>query len=305
MTGTQDGFRARVADLPPEQRVRLAERLRGRSPEPGAAAAHHHTAVAAGPDRHSAVWFVRHGCADPALRLFCFPYAGSGASIFRAWANRLPGDVEVCAIQLPGRESRAAEPAHKRLVALVPDLQVAIAPLLDRPFVLFGHSMGALVAFELARQLRQAGAPQPERLCLAAFRAPQLPNPNIRIYHLPDEVLKSVLAKDGTPREVLDDDELMRAWLPLLRADVELCDTYRYAPEPPLAMPVSVFGGTHDMRVGRADLEQWKVQAGNEFGLTMLPGSHFFLRDSVDLLLAHLSTELQSTTTYEGASPHE
>ncbi|WP_327138861.1 thioesterase II family protein [Nocardia sp. NBC_01327] len=301
MTGTEDRIRARVADLPPEQRARLAERLRGRSPE--TAAAHNHTA--AGPDRHSAVWFVRHGCADPAVRLFCFPYAGSGASVFRAWGNHLPADVEVCAIQLPGRESRAAEPAYRRLVALVSDLQAVITPLLDRPFVFFGHSMGALVAFELARQLRQFGVPQPERLCLAAFRAPQLPNPNIRIYHLPDEVLKSVLAKDGTPREVLDDDELMRAWLPMLRADIELCDTYQYTLESPLPMPVSVFGGTHDMRVGRADLEQWKMQAGNEFDLTMLPGSHFFLRDSADLLLAHLSTELQSMTTYEGAPPHE
>lgn len=286
-TGTEQRLRARLANLSPERRAQLAERLRrDRSHAP------------AGP-----AWFVRHGSADPALRLFCFSYAGGGTTVFRGWGDHLPDQVEVCAVQLPGRESRAAEPSYRRLVPLVADLHTAIAPLLDRPFALFGHSMGALVAFELARQLRRAGAPQPERLFLAAFRAPQLPNPNIRIYHLPDEVLKTVLAKEGTPQDVLDNDELMRALLPTLRADFELCDTYEYLPEAPLSVPVSVFGGQHDVRVGRADLDQWKVQAGNGFGLTMLPGSHFFIHGSQDLLLAQLTSELQATMLSEGDAP--
>ncbi|MCX4884634.1 MULTISPECIES: thioesterase II family protein [unclassified Streptomyces] len=285
--GTEQRLRARLADLPPERRARLVERLRqGRAQTPGAPA-----------------WFVRHGSADPALRLFCFSYAGGGTTVFHAWSGHLPDQVEVCAIQLPGRESRAAEPSYRRLAPLVADLHTAITPLLDRPFALFGHSMGALVAFELARQLRRAGAPQPERMLLAAFRAPQLPNPNIKIHHLPDEVLKTVLAKEGTPQNVLDNDELMRALLPTLRADFELCDTYEYVAEAPLSVPVSVFGGRHDVRVGRADLEQWKVQADNEFDLTMLPGSHFFIHSSQDLLLAQLAAELQSTMISEGDVP--
>lgn len=284
-TITAQGLRARLAHLPPEQRARLAERLRtARTPAPAA----------------EQTWFVRHGSPEPALRLFCFSYAGGGTTVFRGWSEQLPEQVEVCAIQLPGRESRATEPPYRRLVTLVADLHTAITPLLDRPFAFFGHSMGALIAFELARQLRRAGTPQPERLFLAAFRAPQLPNPNIRIYHLPDEVLKTVLAKEGTPQSVLDNAEIMRALLPTLRADFELCDTYEYHHEAPLQAPMSVFGGQQDVRVGRTDLENWKVQAGNDFRITMLPGPHFFIHGNQDVLLAQLTTELRSTMHHGG-----
>lgn len=276
---THRALRELLTQLPPEQRLELAERLRrGR---------------AAGPAEGA--WFVRHGSTDPALRLFCFSYAGGGTALFRRWSELLPAGVEVCAIQLPGREARAAEPPYRRLRALIADLEPALTALLDRPFALFGHSMGALVAFELARQLRRAGAPQPQRLLLAAFRAPQLPNPNIRIYHLPDEVLKTVLAKEGTPQGVLDNDEIMGALLPTLRADFELCDTYEYIPEAPLAVPMSVYGGTQDVRVGRTDLEEWNAQAGGEFELTMIPGPHFFIHSNQDLLLTRLSAALRST----------
>ncbi|MFH5232881.1 thioesterase II family protein [Antrihabitans spumae] len=243
---------------------------------------------------------MRTGNSEAALRLFCFSYAGGGSTIFRSWNERFAGHVEVCAVQLPGRESRAGQPAYRRLSSLIDDLHVAIEPLLDRPFALFGHSMGALVAFELARQLRRAGGPQPEQLLLSAFRAPQLPNPNIRIFHLPDEVLKTVLAKDGTPQEVLQNDELMKALLPTLRADFEVCETYDYVDEAPLAVPMAVFGGLHDVRVGRADLELWSAQAGADFDLTMLPGSHFFIHSAQDLLLAQLSTRLEALTVSKG-----
>lgn len=292
MTGptvTDELLRARLAHLSPEHRAQLAENLRrGRAREQSAPG-----------------WLVRRGSTDPALRLFCFSYAGGGASVFRSWSDHLPESVEVCSIQLPGRESRVGEPSYRRLRPLVRELHAVIMPLLDRPFALFGHSMGALVAFELARQLRRMGSPQPERLLLAAFRAPQLPNPNIRIYHLPDEVLKTVLAKEGTPQDVLDNDELMRELLPTLRADFELCDTYEYTAEAPLPVPMSIFGGLNDVRVGRADLEQWKVQADNEFSLSMLPGSHFFIHGSQDLLLAQLTTRLESSVTSKGDAPSE
>lgn len=274
----------RLAHLSPELRAQLVERLRRgparEQPAPG--------------------WFVRRRGADPALRLFCFSYAGAGAAVFRSWSDYLPESVEVCSLQLPGRESRVGESPYRRLRPLVADLRTVILPLLDRPFALFGHSMGALIAFELARELRRTGSPQPQQLLLAAFRAPQLPNPNIRIHHLPDEVLKTVLAKEGTPQDVLDSEELMRALLPTLRADLELCDTYQYTADTPLPVPMSVFGGLQDVRVGRADLEQWKAQAGGEFSLRMLPGSHFFIHGSQDLLLAQLTTKLEPIVTSKG-----
>jgi medium-chain acyl-[acyl-carrier-protein] hydrolase len=292
MTGptvTDASLQTRISHLTPEKRAELVERLRRGRPRTDPR-----------PE-----WFVRRGSDEPALRLFCFSYAGGGSAVFRSWNDHLPELVEVCAVQLPGRESRAAEHPYRRLSPLVDDLFKAIEPLLDKPFAFFGHSMGALVAFELARRLRRAGAPQPERLFLAAFRAPQLPSPNIRIYHLPDEVLKTVLRKEGTPPEVLENEELMRALLPTLRDDFELCDTYEFAAEPPLPVPMSVFGGQQDVRVGRADLEQWKEQAGAEFSLTMLPGSHFFVHSAQDLLLAQLSAELEATMISKGVPSYE
>ncbi|WP_369212145.1 thioesterase II family protein [Streptomyces flavofungini] len=279
----------RVARLPADQRARLLERLRGRTPHPRSA------------DR----WFTRHpSTGTPVLRLFCFPYAGGGASVFHDWGGELPEGVDLWAAQLPGRESRVAEAPVRRMDALVDALHEAIAPRLDMPYAFFGHSMGALVAFELTRRLRAAGRRLPERLLLGAFRAPQLPNPHIRIHHLPDEVLKTVLRKEGTPQQVLDNDELMRALLPTLRADLEVCDTYRHRAEPPLRMPVTLFGGHQDVRVSRGDLDRWRAQADGEFRLVMLPGSHFFLHSSQDLLLAELRSALgPASRTAEGDKP--
>ncbi|MFI6044691.1 thioesterase II family protein [Nocardia sp. NPDC051321] len=267
----------RIARLPEAARAELMERLRG----------------AQAPPRES--WWVCHRRRPAATcRLFCFSYAGGGPSVFRPWADAMPQDVEVRTAQLPGRAARVAEPAYRRMEPLVLELQRAIEPHLDMPFAFFGHSMGALIAFELTRRLRAAEAPLPTTLLLAAFRAPQLPNPNIKIHHLPDEVLKTVLLKEGTPRQVVDDDALMRAALPTLRADLELCDTYRYNAEPPLEVPMSVFGGDQDARVSAADLGQWRAQAGATFRLTTLPGSHFFIHSAQDLLLAQVSRELET-----------
>ncbi|MHA3024314.1 thioesterase II family protein [Mycobacterium sp. BMJ-28] len=284
---TPQHLRAQLALLPPHRRAELAERLRRR-----------HAPVPAEPDR-----FTFQGSADPALRLFCLPYAGGSAAVFRGWTELLPSWIQVCAVQLPGRDSRLGERPYRRLDPLIADLHQALLPLLDRPFAIFGHSMGALLGFELVRRLRRRGGPQPVHLLLAAFRAPQLPNPNIRIHHLPDEVIKTVLAKEGTPKEVLNSEELMRALLPTLRADFELCDTYEYHAEAPLGIPMSIFGGQHDVRVGKSDLQQWETQAGNGFQLTMLPGSHLFIHDARDLLLHQLSAALTTITATEGDVP--
>ncbi len=276
----------RIAALPLEKQAMLLQRLRRTvAHRPGA------TSPLAQPSSDPwVVWYRQN--AQASLRLFCFSYAGGGASVFRSWADALPREVEVCAIQLPGRESRITEPAYRRLVPLVQDLSAAISPYLDMPFAFFGHSMGALVSFELARQLRRTQKRQPVHLFVAAYRAPQLPNPNIKIYHLPQEVFKVVLRAEGIPEMILQNEELMQAMLPTLRADFELCDTYEYQEEAPLWCPISIFGGLEDVRISASDLEAWSIHSDVAWNLTMLPGSHFFLHSAQDLLLAAISRQL-------------
>lgn len=280
----------RIAALPPRQRAALLERLRRRALRPKPPS-----------------WVVRLR-PDPGaeLRLFCFAYAGGGASVFRAWPDGLPREVEVCAVQLPGHESRIGEAPHRRLGPLVSALAEAIEPHLDRPFAFFGHSMGALVAFELARELRRTSRPQPASLLLAAFRAPQLPNPNISIHHLPDEMFTVVLRAEGVSEEVLRNSELMAALLPTLRADFELCDTYRYTSQAPLGCPLSIFGGLADVRVDAGDLDGWRLHTTGPSRVAMLPGSHFFLHSAQDALLAEITQDLHliSDPTRDGEGGH-
>ena len=284
-----DSLINRVAALPAAKRDVLLHRLRDRSAVPSA----------------PGEWIVRNRPDDEAtFRLFCFPYAGGGAAAFRTWVDVLPREVEVCAVRFPGRESRIGEPAHRQMGALIDGLGPSIEPMLDRPFAFYGHSMGALVAFELSRWLRGACGASPSRLFLAAFRAPHLPSPHIKIYHLPDEVLKVVLRTDGTPQRILDNDELMKAMLPTLRADFELCDTYRYVPDTPLECPLTIFGGMDDERVNPSDLDGWAIQTRSTCRFILLPGGHFFLHSAQGLLIDSISHDLQREWTPEGGASH-
>ncbi|NJO81463.1 MAG: thioesterase [Blastochloris sp.] len=226
------------------------------------------------------------------LRLFCFAYAGGGASIFRPWSAILPPDIEICAMQLPGRENRMDETAYNRLDPLIAQLADVLAPYLDIPFVFFGHSMGALVSFELARHLRRRYNRCPSKLYLAAYRAPHLRNRTIRIHHLPSEVFKVVLRADGIPEKILQNEELMQAMLPTLRADFEVCDTHIYREEAPLSCPFEVYGGLEDVRINKTELEGWQTHTCEAYTLSMFPGAHFFLHSDQDRLLAVLSHSL-------------
>jgi surfactin synthase thioesterase subunit len=269
-----DSILGRVATLPQDKRAEFLRRLQ----ESSAAAR----------------WIVRHSSApDAAVRLFCFSHAGGGGGVYRAWPAGIAPAIEVWGVRLPGRESRAGEPPYRRMVPLAAGLVEAIGPHLDKPFVFFGHSMGALVAFEVARELRRSSMPQPARLFLAAFRAPHLPRPNVKIYHWPDEVLKIALRTDGTPAEVLQNEKFMQALLPTTRADMEVCDTYEYAPEPPLDCPFSVFGGLDDVRVRDSDLQGWRTHTSSACSVSMLPGTHFFLHSARQVLLDKMQQDLE------------
>jgi len=228
------------------------------------------------------------------LRLFCFPYAGTGASIFRTWSNGLPADVEVCPVQFPGRGTRLMETPFTQLSPLVQALAQALVPLLDKPFAFFGHSLGALVGFELARQLRRQFGVQPVRLFVSADRAPQIPPRDRPIHALPErEFLVELRRLNGIPGKVLEEAELMQIMLPVLRADFAVYETYVYSTEPPLNCVISSFGGLQDDRVSRGDLEAWRDQTSDSFSLRMFPGDHFFLNTTQALLLQVLSQELR------------
>jgi medium-chain acyl-[acyl-carrier-protein] hydrolase len=228
------------------------------------------------------------------LRLFCFPYAGAGALIFHKWSDALRRDIEVCPIQLPGRGTRLTEPPFTKLPGLVEALARVLVPLLDKPFAFFGHSLGALIGFELARQIRRQHGLHPVRLFVSAGRAPQIPHRAPPIHTLPDnEFLAELRRLNGTPRELLDHEELMEVMLPIVRADFALYETYLYSAEPPLTCPISAFGGLQDRKVSASDLEAWRSQTSASFSLRMFPGDHFFLKEP--LLLQALSQELQSS----------
>lgn len=230
----------------------------------------------------------------PRLRLFCFPYAGGGASIFRTWSFDLPEVVQVCPVQLPGREERLSEEPFSRWQELVWVLADVLNPHLDDlPFIFFGHSMGALISFEVARRLRRRGYPQPVRLYVSGWRAPHLPDPDPPVHRLPDiEFVEELRRLEGTPELVLEHEEMMKLLLPTLRADFAMCETYSYLPEPPLACPIVAIGGTEDNEVSRDELEAWREQTGQNFSLWILPGGHFFIHDARKQLLAMLREDL-------------
>jgi medium-chain acyl-[acyl-carrier-protein] hydrolase len=226
------------------------------------------------------------------MRLFCFPYAGGNSSLFHDWNQHLPGSVEICTAQLPGRGVRTREPAFTALRPLIETLGPAIFPLLREPFAFFGHSMGALIAFELSLYLRRQYGLTPSHLFVSGRRAPQLLKREPVLYNLPHEELISELRRlDGTPLEALDHPELMELMMPLLRADFALVDTYEYRPEPPLECGITAYGGSQDQEVSREELEAWRPQTISEFQLRILPGGHFFIQEPEELL-ASLYTEL-------------
>jgi medium-chain acyl-[acyl-carrier-protein] hydrolase len=237
-----------------------------------------------------------HTAAAPRARLFCFPHAGGGASAFREWAGLVPAGVEVCAVQPPGRENRLREPPLTALPPLVVEAAAALLPWLDLPFAFFGHSLGALAAFEVARQLRRQGAPTPTWLFAAGCEAPQRLRPaDPPLHALPRERFLAELRRlEGTPEAVLNSAELLDVLLPLLRADFAVLETYRYRPELPLACPITAVGGVEDRQISRDDLAAWGEQTAAGVEMHLLPGGHFFPRTACAGLLELLNVPLRS-----------
>lgn len=227
------------------------------------------------------------------LRLFCFPYAGGNAALFRTWRNNLPATVEVCPVHLPGRGPRLSEPPFRRLTSMVEALIPALRPHMDQPFAFFGHSMGALVAFETARRIRDTYDLEPVHLFISGSNPPQTPRCRRATYDLPDEqFVKELQRLNGTPQAVLEHSELLQFMMSVLRADFEVVETYSYVSGPPLSCGISVFGGLGDGETSRERLTPWREHTTGSFSLSMLPGDHFFLHTSESLLFRLISQKL-------------
>lgn len=228
------------------------------------------------------------------LRLFCLPHAGGASSLYRPWADQLPSHIELCPIELPGHGTRIHEQALSRMKRLTQSLAEGLYPYLDKPFALLGHSMGALVSFELARLLRRTYNVSPVYLFVSAHRAPHLPDPDSTTYMLSDEELICKLQTlAGTPPEILEQPDLLRMVLPNLRADFAVCDTYHYRVEEPLDCAIAALGGEDDAEIRREHLEAWQTQTCGAFQVDMFPGGHFFINSARQEVLQRLSEQLQ------------
>ncbi|MGQ4665499.1 thioesterase II family protein [Metabacillus halosaccharovorans] len=226
----------------------------------------------------SSSWFVcRNPRAFPKIKLFCFPYAGGGSSIYRHWDFN--GDIEVHAAILPGRETRFAEMPISQMDHLVSKLAHEIREYLDTPFVFFGHSMGALIAYELAHKIQDIYGISPTHLFLSGRSAPQLENQQPSFHNMPREMfLKKLRSLGGTPMEIFENPEALELYEPLLRGDFKLCDTYNYINREPLKCPMTILGGYQDKLTSMERLEKWSELTTGTAVVKMYHGDHFFIR---------------------------
>lgn len=242
----------------------------------------------------SSPWLLRRAPRDDArARLFCLPFAGGSASAYRDWGERLPYWLEVLPVELPGHGMRLGEPPIADLLPLVEAILVGLAPWMDRPFALFGHSMGALLAFEATRLLRARRGPAPFLLAVSGYRAPHLPDPEEPIGKLSaDDMLARLTRLGGMPPEVLRSQELLQLLVPVFRADFNITDAWTSPDEPPLETPMLVLGGLHDPRAPRPSLEAWARHSAGPLSLVMFPGDHFYHRAAPGPVLQHLADAL-------------
>lgn len=234
--------------------------------------------------------FIPKPLALPSLRIICFPYAGGNALTYKSWVELLPNNVELVAIQPPGRCNRIFEPAFSDMNALVNGLLPAIKNIIDLPYILFGHSLGSKVAFELLSQLNNLDAPLPMHFIASGSRGPHIPACGTGIYNLPEkEFIKELIKLNGTQKEIHENEELIKLLLPVLRADLKLSHTYCSSSVNSFNCPISVLGGTEDTGVTPADLQSWESNFTSSATIHMIPGDHFFLDSQRHLVLRKIN----------------
>lgn len=231
---------------------------------------------------NSSDWLLFGASKVPArARLFCFHHAGGAGSMYRRWADEAPVGLSVYAVQLPGREFRLREQPFTRVEPLVQELMRVLEPRLDLPFAFFGHSMGATVAFELARELRRREARGPVHIGISGRIAPHVRSRFTPVHELKDaELVDRLRRMGGLPEHVLREPELMAIVLPLIRADYSIVDNYQLTPEPPLSCPMTVFWGHNDIVVKQEEAAGWQQYTTGRFSLHGFPGDHFFINNA-------------------------
>lgn len=250
----------------------------------------------------AADWLV---CPSPdegaGMRLICFPHAGGGPSFYSGWFDSFGSGIEVWAICLPGRENRIAEAPLDSLPQLIDRLADALQRFCDKPVAFFGHSLGALLAFELTRELRRRGVREPRHLFVSSYRAPHLPRSGEYGGRMSDDALiQRVERLNGARSGLRQSDELRRLFLPALRADFQLSDLYRHEPDRVIGCPITAFGGIDDSAVPSDQLRGWREHTSSYFQLRLFPGGHFYLRSVEAEMKETIGRELMQPEHYYG-----
>jgi medium-chain acyl-[acyl-carrier-protein] hydrolase len=240
----------------------------------------------------------------PLLRLFCFPYAGGNAQVFRPWQRYFPPEVDLVLVHLPGRGRRSAEPLFRHVNLLVNAIADHFPVETEQAFAFYGHSLGAVVSFELARELRRRYGILPKRLFLSGRRAPHVPDRERPTHNLPhDEFVAELERLNGTPKELLESPETLELFLPILRADFEMAETCEYHPGERLSCPIHVYGGQQDEEVSAEDLRAWEEHTSAAFAISMFAGDHFFIHDRNTSFLDTLRGDVLRALSLPGSAP--
>jgi medium-chain acyl-[acyl-carrier-protein] hydrolase len=240
-------------------------------------------------------WFPFGTGDDASVRLVCLPHAGASASAYRAWGRGLPSSLSACPVQPPGREKRRSELPMTSTEEIVRQLAPEIITMVRPPYAIFGHSTGALCAFEVSREIRRLNGPLPVHLFVAGRRAPSIPMVRTELAGLAADELAAVLRRlGGTPEDVLGNPALLRLLQPLLVADFQVNEVYNYRAEPRLPIPITAFASTRDHFASPDEVAGWQDETGARYTQLVLEGSHFAIFDHAVEVLRQIAIDLAS-----------